>query len=77
MLRRLLVVRNRSMHYERIIPWADGGGTLNPMHVRRDILTLVGWMSPRAETAVREHGEWSDVFSDTYARHLKWVAYRL
>lgn len=53
-LRRLLVVRNRVMHYERIAPWDDYRNTaLRPDHVRDDILQLLNWMSPRAATTLR------------------------
>lgn len=41
-LRRLLVVRNRVMHYERIAPWDDYNNTaLRPEQVRDDILELL------------------------------------
>lgn len=76
-LRRLLVVRNRVMHYERIAPWDDYGNTaLRPEHVRDDILELLGWMSPRAATILRDHGPPDYNLEPAFGRYLRRFACR-
>lgn len=76
-LRRLLVVRNRVMHYERIAPWDDYSDTaLHPQHVRDDILQLLGWMSPRAATTLREHGPPDYYLEPAFGRYLRLFACR-
>ncbi|HYW11610.1 MAG TPA: hypothetical protein VE871_06615 [Longimicrobium sp.] len=77
MMRRLLVVRNRIMHYERIAPWADYNDTaLHPEHVRADILQLLDWMSPRAATTVRDHGPPDYCLEPAFGRYLRLFAAR-
>lgn len=75
MMRRLLVVRNRVMHYERITPWADYSNTaLDPGHVREDILQLLRWMSPRAATTLHDHGPPDYFLEPAYGRYLRLFA---
>lgn len=77
LMRRLLVVRNRVMHYERIAPWADYSNTaLHPEHVREDILQLLEWMSPRAATTLRDHGPPDYYFEPAFGRYLRLFACR-
>ena len=76
-LRRLLVVRNRVMHYERIAPWDDYSNTaLHPGHVRNDILELLGWMSTRAATTLRDHGPPDYYLEPAFGRYLRLFACR-
>lgn len=71
-MRRLLVVRNRVMHHERITPWADYNNTaLHPEHVRADILQLLAWMSPRAAATVRDHGPPDYYLAPAFGRYLR------
>ena len=77
MMRRLLVVRNRVMHYERIAPWADYSDTaLDPEHVREDILQLLAWMSPRAATTLHDHGPPDYYLEPAFGRYLRLFAAR-
>jgi hypothetical protein len=76
-LRRLLVIRNQVMHYERIVPYSAGGGHLDPLVLRNEILELVGWMSPRAARALQEHGPLDDVFRAPFARCMQLIARRV
>lgn len=75
-LRRLLVVRNRIMHYERVVPWEHESTALDPLRIRNDILTLLDWMEPSISRAMREH-LWDEPFLPEYQRHLRWMAHRL
>jgi hypothetical protein len=76
-MRRLLVVRNRVMHYERIAPWNDYGNTaLQPEHVRDDILQLLEWMSPRAARTLHEHGPPDYYLEPAFGRYLRLFACR-
>jgi hypothetical protein len=76
-LRRLLVVRNRVMNYERIAPWDDYRNTaLRPEHIRDDILRLLEWMSPRAATTLREHGPPDYYLEPAFGRYLRLFAAR-
>lgn len=73
-LRRLLTVRNRIMHYERIAPWEDPrGGVLNPRHIRDDAWTLIEWMEPAVAAPMKSH-LWDEAFDDVYPRHLRLLA---
>lgn len=65
------------MHYERIAPWADHEGALNPVHIRDDITELVRWMSPRAERALLEHGPLPELFAPAFERYAQWLARRI
>lgn len=77
MMRRLLVVRNRVMHYERIAPWEDYNNTaLRPEHVRDDVLQLLQWMSPRAATTLRDHGPSDYYVGPAFGRYLRLHAAR-
>lgn len=76
-LRRLLVVRNRIMHYERIFPYADGKGfAVDPDDLRDQICELVGWMSPRAESVLRRFDRIPEDLHPTNRRFLRWVPWR-
>lgn len=76
-LRRLLVVRNRVMHYERIYPYADGKGlTWNPETIRVEILELLSWMSPRAGRLIQRLDRVPDVMDPVTLRYLRWVPWR-
>jgi hypothetical protein len=75
-LRRLLVVRNRVMHYERITPWdAYWNTALRPEQVRDDILELLEWMSSRAATTLREHGPPDYYLEPAFGRYLRIFAH--
>lgn len=79
-LRRMLVVRNRTMHYERIAPYSypgDATGHLDPKQVHLEILDVIHWMCPRAASALRGHGSWDDVHSPAFQRYMQWLARRL
>lgn len=77
-LRRLLVVRNRVMHYERIYPYLDGKGlSWNPEAIRREILELLSWISPRAGTVVQRLDRVPDVMDPLTLRYLQRVPWRL
>lgn len=77
MLRRLLVVRNRVMHYERIAPWQDyESSALRPERVRDDILQLLEWMSPRAGQTAREYGPDNFYSGPLFGRFLRRFAAR-
>lgn len=77
MLRRLLVVRNRVMHYERIAPWQDyESSALRPERVRDDILQLLEWMSPRAGHTAREYGPDNFYSAPSFGRYLRRFAAR-
>jgi hypothetical protein len=76
-LRRILVVRNRVMHYERIVPYSDNQGHLDPLVIRREILEMTEWMSPRAANALRYHGPFEAVFRPSFARCMQLVARRV
>jgi hypothetical protein len=76
-LRRLHVVRNRIMHFERIAPWDDwtnNNASLRADHIRDDILELLDWMAPRASETLRGHGPLDIVFEPTFERHLRLFA---
>jgi hypothetical protein len=75
-LRRWLVVRNRVMHYERIVPYDTPQGTLQPLTLRRDMLELVRWMSPRAASAVGALDRLPEVFNEPFLRFLRIAAWR-
>lgn len=73
-VRRLLVVRNRIMHYERIAPWDDwtnGHAALRADHVRDDILELLDWMALRASKTLRDHGPLDEFFELSFGRYLR------
>ncbi|HEX8319860.1 hypothetical protein [Longimicrobium sp.] len=73
-LRHLLVVRNRVMHHERIHPYSAGKGLpWNPMTIRREILELLGWMSPRAEKLVGRFDRLPEVMDPLNLRYLRWT----
>jgi hypothetical protein len=73
-LRHLHVVRNRVMHYERIYPYSEGKGLpWNPMTIRREILELLGWMSPRAEELVARFDRLPEVMDPLNLRYLRWA----
>ena len=77
MMRRLLVVRNRVMHHERIAPWDDYSETsLHPEHVRKDVLQLLDWMSPRAATTLHDHGPPDYYLEPAFGRYLRLFACR-
>ncbi|MBB4636481.1 hypothetical protein [Longimicrobium terrae] len=77
-LRRLLVVRNRVMHYERITPWDDYSNTaLRPEQVRDDSLELLEWMSDRAAAVLRDHGPPDYYFEPVFGRYLRRCAGRI
>jgi hypothetical protein len=76
-LRRWLVVRNRIMHYERIVPYETPQGALQPMTLRRDMLELVGWMSPRAASVVSALDRLPEIENDSFLRFLRVTAWRL
>lgn len=76
-LRRLLVVRNRVMHYERIYPYADGRGlSWDPATIRSEILELLSWMSPRTRDLVRHFDRVPEVMDPLNLRYLRWVPWR-
>lgn len=73
-VRRLVVVRNRIMHYERIAPWDDwsnGHSALRADHVRDDILELLDWMAPRASETLRNYGPMDLLFEAPFGRYLR------
>lgn len=73
-LRHLLVVRNRVMHYERIYPYSEGKGLpWDPMTIRAEILDLLRWMSPRAESLVGRFDRVPEVMHPLSLRYLRWV----
>lgn len=73
-LRRLLVVRNRVMHYERIYPYSDGRGlSWNPETIRFEILELLSWMSPRAGNLIQHVDRMPDVMDTRTVRYLRRV----
>jgi len=77
-LRRLHVVRNRVMHYERISPWDESKDTaLRPDHVRGDILQLLEWMSPRVADIVRNHAPHDYLTEPAFGRYLRLAACQL
>lgn len=75
-LRRILVVRNRCMHFERITPWSEreGHSHVAPTQVLEDIETLVSWMSPFARDALVRHGPDPMYMSTGYERFLRRLA---
>lgn len=76
-LHRLLVVRNRLMHYERVAPWDDwtnSNTALRADHVRDDVLELLDWTAPRASDTLRQHGPLDECFQPVFARYLRLVA---
>lgn len=78
-LRRLLVVRNRIMHFERIAPWSYASardGALDPERIRGDVLRLLDWMEPSMSQAMRKHLS-NEPFEKVYRRHLDWLAIRM
>lgn len=77
LLRRLLIVRNRTMHFERIAPWADRDGSLNPTHLRDDIQELIHAMSPQTAQALDDHGPHPMLFGKGFERCLGVLAFRL
>ena len=73
-LRRLLVVRNRSMHYERIYPYEDGKGVAwDPWDIRSEVLDLLHWMSPRAAAVVERFDRIPEVLHPANERYLRWL----
>jgi hypothetical protein len=76
-LRRLLVVRNRVMHYERIYPYLDGKGlSWDPEIIRAEILELLSWMSPRAGRLVQEFDRVPEVMNPVVLRFVRWIPWR-
>lgn len=76
-LRRLLVVRNRVMHHERIYPYSDGKGlSWNPDTIRMEILDLLTWMSPRASHLVKHFDRVPEVMNPVTLRYVRWVPWR-
>ncbi|MGV3707346.1 MAG: hypothetical protein ACO1Q7_00795 [Gemmatimonas sp.] len=75
MLRRMLVVRNRVMHYERITPWADSKGALDPQRIHRDLIMLINAMSPRAAAALDAYGPPPMFFEESFARYCTTIAH--
>jgi hypothetical protein len=76
-LRRLLVVRNRVMHYERIYPYSDGKGlSWDPNIIRGEILELISWMSPRAASMVGYFDRVPDVMDPVALRYVRWIPWR-
>ena len=72
-LRRLLVVRNRTMHYERILPYTGMNLPWNPDEITREIAELLSWMSPRAASIVERFDRIPEVLHRTNVRFLRWV----
>lgn len=73
-LRHLLIVRNRVMHHERIYPYDDGRGLpWNPQQIRREVLELLSWMSPRAATLAGRFDRVQDVMHPLNLRYLRWA----
>ena len=72
-LRRLLVVRNRTMHYERILPYTGRNLPRNPDEITREIAELLSWMSPRAASIVERFDRIPEVLHRTNVRFLRWV----
>jgi hypothetical protein len=76
-LRRLLVVRNRVMHHERIYPYSDGRGlSWDPGRVRVEILELLSWMSPRARAMVEHFDRVPEVMHPVALRYVRWIPWR-
>jgi hypothetical protein len=76
-LRRLLVVRNRVMHHERIYPYSDGKGlSWDPGTIRVEILELLSWMSPRASSLVQHFDRIPEVMEPVALRYVQWVPWR-
>ena len=76
-LRRLLVLRNRVMHHERIYPYAEGKGLpWDPTAIRADIVDTLSWMSPRAAELVGHFERVPEVMHPLNLRYLRWVPWR-
>lgn len=76
-LRRLLVVRNRAMHYERLYPYDDGKGVpWEPEEIRSDILELLQWMHPRAARVVGTFDRIRYVMDPANRRFIHWIPWR-
>jgi hypothetical protein len=76
-LRRLLVVRNRVMHYERIYPYSDGRGlSWQPETIRKEVVELLSWMSPRAGQVVPHLDRMPEVMDPVTSRYLCRVPWR-
>jgi hypothetical protein len=76
-LRRLLVVRNRVMHHERIYPYSDGKGlSWDPDTIRAEILDLLSWMSPRARSMVQHFDRVPEVMDPVALRYVRWIPWR-
>jgi hypothetical protein len=77
-LRRMLVIRNRVMHHERIIPWEDYEDTaLSPVRVQEDILQLLAMMSAGGRDTLYEHGPGDYMLKPSFGRYLTIHAARL
>lgn len=78
LMRRLLVLRNRIMHFERIAPWLDHHNTaLDPRRVRDDIIELLSWLEPRTVQALGDYGPLDEVFDQVYERYFQWASRRI
>lgn len=76
-LRRLLVVRNRLMHFERVAPWENyQNRVLAPGQVLDDIVDLLDGMSTRAVSAVTGYGPQDYVLRPSFGRYLRRSASR-
>lgn len=73
-LRRLLVLRNRAMHYERILPYTDSRDLpWDPDQIVREVGELIGWMSPRTAAVVERFDRMPEVLHPTNVRLLRLV----
>lgn len=76
-LRRLLVLRNRVMHHERIYPYSDGKGlSWEPAIIRAEVLELLWWMSPRTSNFIQRFDRLPDVMDPLNLRYLQWLPWR-
>lgn len=76
-LRRLLVVRNRLMHFERVAPWENYENTvLAPRQVLDDIVDLLDGMSTRAASVITGYGPQDYVLRPSFGRYLRRFASR-
>lgn len=76
-LRRLLVVRNRTMHYERLYPYEDGKGVpWDPYEIRSDIIELLEWMHPRVATVAQTFDRIPEVMHPANLRFMRWIPWR-
>lgn len=75
-LRRLHVLRNRLMHHERIVPYVDRDGVVNPMAVRHDIMELLSWMAPRSVSVLGRYDRMAAVSRPAVQRLLGGGAWR-